>query len=64
LFPDGGRAGIGDGCRHGIDQRERSLRRADGTAFLEQIASVKQPFDDAGARRLCANPGRVLQLLF
>ncbi|MNN25527.1 hypothetical protein D3C81_1390040 [compost metagenome] len=63
LLPDGSHTGIGDGRRHGVDEREGRIRCADGAAFLQQIAAVEQTLDRAGARGLGADARRLLQLL-
>ena len=63
LFPDGGGAGVGNRRGHGVDQRERCIRCADGATLLHDIAAGDQPADDVGPRRLGADARRVLELL-
>lgn len=63
LLPDGGHAGIGDGGRDSVDEREGRSRRADGAALPQQVAAIEQARDRAGARGLGADARRLLQLL-
>ena len=62
LLPDGGHAGIGNGGRHSVDEREGRIRRADGAALPQQVAAIEQARDRAAQNNglLESRPAKVV----
>ena len=63
LFPDRRGTGVGDGAGDGVDQAAGGRGGGQGLALFDQVAALEQALDDAGAGRLGADAGGVLEFL-